>query len=693
LPAALAAATLLLAGGLLALGTALFSHDASSAQLEDVVAAAPVPGAPKLRAEKPALPTIAPAAPPAQAPAPQQRPGRGKPTLVAPALAARSAPPPGERAGWVRADLPAPPPANAQPVAQVAARPEPSPEAALLAQLVAVPEVGLGPLGQRVVSAYRQALNDNISANGSANVTDATPMLRLKPSLATLPLRTGPKSQLPLRAAADLAVLSRKLHDYIDGLAPLRPNGTRAAPKALEKKLVEERRRQRPEWLRVEAVPTFHQILMHEEKPLRRLLVDLLAKIPEARATTALTRRALFDLDPEVRAAATAALKGRKPEDYRPVLLRALRYPWAPAARHAAEALVALRDYPSVPTLVSLLDKPDPAGVQTIGKRTVVQELVRIHHTTNCLLCHAPSAAGKDLCLAPDPFLAVNVPMPTRQVAAMVAAGQIAPGAVSPIQSYYKNGANVTGGGGKGKVNVRVPVKVRFDITFLRQDFSILVPGLAPGPNARFDFVVRTQVISPQQAALLRQRAKRQESYPQRDAVLLALRGLTGQDAGSTSLAWQQLYPDAGVEVESERLLRKLLQADPLQRPLLLTSWRDGKGEAYTRAIQSGAERLTGPAREEVRAALALRLADLASSPLRGYLHAGKPVLRQAAVLACERRKDPTLVLGVIGRLDDRDGETARLARSALKALTGQDFDNTAAAEMWWAQGRRLVRR
>jgi hypothetical protein len=57
------------------------------------------------------------------------------------------------------------------------------------------------------------------------------------------------------------------------------------------------------------------------------------------------------------------------------------------------------------------------------------------------------------------------------------------------------------------------------------------------------------------------------------------------------------------------------------------------------------------PRPQALRAALARRLADLGASPLRGYLRAGKAPVRQAAVLACERKKDRTLVPDLIDRL------------------------------------------
>src|SRR5262249_18266117 len=150
-------------------------------------------------------------------------------------------------------------------------------------------------------------------------------------------------------------LLSRKLRLYLNTIAPAGADGLRANPALLLDALRMDRRRKRPEWLRVEAIPTLMQMLMHEDAAVRKILVDLLSEVPQAKATVALAQRAVFDLDADVRSAAIKALKERKAEDYRPVLLKALRHPWAPAADHAAEALVELGDRAAIPDLIRTL--------------------------------------------------------------------------------------------------------------------------------------------------------------------------------------------------------------------------------------------------------------------------------------------------------------------------------------------------
>jgi HEAT repeat protein len=70
----------------------------------------------------------------------------------------------------------------------------------------------------------------------------------------------------------------------------------------------------------------------------------------------------LFDLSWEIREEAIKALKDRKRQDYQQVLLDGLRYPWAPVAAHAAEALAALDHRDSVFRLAAMLDEPDPCA-------------------------------------------------------------------------------------------------------------------------------------------------------------------------------------------------------------------------------------------------------------------------------------------------------------------------------------------
>jgi len=86
---------------------------------------------------------------------------------------------------------------------------------------------------------------------------------------------------------------------------------------------------------------------------------------------------------------------------------------------------------------------------------------------------------------------------------------------------------------------------VRADITYIRQDFSVQQPAPTPGTtnltNQRFDYLVRVRLLGSKDAKKLAAEVKELASYPQRDAVLFALRELTGKNLGNTTEAWVQL--------------------------------------------------------------------------------------------------------------------------------------------------------
>jgi hypothetical protein len=127
--------------------------------------------------------------------------------------------------------------------------------------------------------------------------------------------------------------------------------------------------------------------------------------------------------------------------------------------------LVALDDQESVPSLVALLDKPNPNTpfVNPEGKWSK-RELVRVNHMRNCVLCHAPSRSSMDL---------VRGLVPT-------------PGKPIPV-AYYQS---------------RHGTFVRADVTYLKQDFSVMqhVADAAPWPYIqRFDYFVREREATPEE--------------------------------------------------------------------------------------------------------------------------------------------------------------------------------------------------
>jgi hypothetical protein len=236
-------------------------------------------------------------------------------------------------------------------------------------------------------------------------------------------------------------------------------------------------------------VRPLEQMYQTEPAALRRELVTALGKIKGEEATQALARRAVFDLSPAVRSAAVQELRNRDLDEARPVFLEALRHPWAPAADHAAVALVALEDGNAVPDLRDLVDLPDPsAPYRNKDGKWVKKELVRVNHLRNCLLCHAPSANASD---------PVRGPIPK-------------PGEPLPVV-YYSSKS-------------RLP-SVRADVVYFRQDFSAMHKVARPDKwpaVQRFDYLVRQRELKPAEAKEAAQ-AARKKSYSQQEAVRYAL--------------------------------------------------------------------------------------------------------------------------------------------------------------------------
>src|SRR5207249_11498926 len=88
---------------------------------------------------------------------------------------------------------------------------------------------------------------------------------------------------------------------------------------------------------------------------------------------------------------------------------------------------------------------------------------------------------------------------------------------------------------------------VRGDVTYLRPDFSLLLPveNADPWPTTqRYDFLVRTRVLTDDEAAKHADSIrKRPPDYvsPYHRAIHAALRELTGRDAAPTAKAWREV--------------------------------------------------------------------------------------------------------------------------------------------------------
>jgi hypothetical protein len=251
----------------------------------------------------------------------------------------------------------------------------------------------------------------------------------------------------------------------------------------------------------------------------RMALVQLLQATPLSDVNALLAQVALFAPEPDIRAVALQALSVRRDADYGAVFLEGLKYPLPSIANNAADAIIKLEMMQLAPSIAEMLDDlkgPIPA---TVDGRLEVPEVVKINHARNCVLCHSPASLSSPKPLRPTAFAAL-VPNPMEPLPS--------------IRPYYGNDD---------------PSKsIRFDVTYLRPDFSLLmaVEGhYAKWPKQqRFDFIVRTRVLRPDEAAAFEAARPFLPRSPNREAALRALRELTGEDAGDSSKAWIEVLKE-----------------------------------------------------------------------------------------------------------------------------------------------------
>jgi hypothetical protein len=287
---------------------------------------------------------------------------------------------------------------------------------------------------------------------------------------------------------------------------------------AQEDKTHSQLRREQRETVTVARIAALTQILMPMVE-MQPGMAKYLSGVSHVEATRALARLAIFSADEETRTAALDALKVRRERDYTTILVEGLRYPWPTVARRAAEAIAKLERNDLLPQLIDVLEKDDPRTPimeRVKDKRVpVVRELVRVNHHRSCLMCHAPGNTGK---VSAD-AVSAEVPVPGQPL--------------NPPTSGY--GTSQT------------DILVRVDVTYLRQDFSALqaVADANPWPEMqRFDFLVRTRVLSEEEATAYRDKLKPRhegEFSPYQRAALTALRDLTGRDTEPTPEAWRRL--------------------------------------------------------------------------------------------------------------------------------------------------------
>ena len=338
-----------------------------------------------------------------------------------------------------------------------------------------------------------------------------------QPWLSELPVRQGKDCQLVPKSSKDFGMYSLSVRcamqaPQIESLSnsslPMNPDAfwynLERISKSRPRSFTDTASAGSCDWHDPAALRALGQILAIAETPFRISLMEHLGKTPAKIASIDLAKAALFDLNKDVRQAALAVLKSRPRKDFVPVLLEGFRYPWGPAAHHAAVALAELNAKETIPDLVDLLDSPDPGMPVPAksGKQFLVRELVRINHHANCLLCHVPSKSVFDPARGPVPV--PGKPLPS-------------------IADYFERGQTF----------------VRADVTYLRQDFSakLYVKDHDAWPaEQRYDFLVRSRMLKKEEAQKYRAPANSEH----KNAVRYALQALTGKDAGLSASSWRQ---------------------------------------------------------------------------------------------------------------------------------------------------------
>lgn len=366
----------------------------------------------------------------------------------------------------------------------------------------------------------RRLLNDQRELSNLVNVMaiskedsskPAEPMLSIlpvRPELNGFPLVMGDACHLEEEGAKTLSNISTNLGGMLERLGSFGSRNTiepNLQSQAFMRKLIR-RIAKHPD--AAQALRTMDQMLQIESPKIRLELVDALAQMGNDVSCDLLACYAKFDVDPGIRTAATDALRSYPPEMARAQLISGFRYPWPEVAKHTAEAMTRLNDTEAVPQLVHLLANPDPRMPAKIDDETFVQrEMVAVNHMRNCLLCHSDSQNPTDPGRAVIPIWGEMLP---------------------PM--YYA--------GDRGAPMVRA------DITYLRQDFSVIhkVADAKPWPeHQRFDYIVRKKLLEPDEAHSI---AKRLGSGPNeyKAAIVKTLRILTGKEPiEDTYEAWSSV--------------------------------------------------------------------------------------------------------------------------------------------------------
>lgn len=342
--------------------------------------------------------------------------------------------------------------------------------------------------------------------------------------LAGLPFRFGREAMLTGNSAQKMDQFAKQFRQVIQ-TSTLSATDKRLNIKVLHATLIGENKTgavkfDPKKWITAESIQCLQQMLQSEDGELRRMTCELFRAIDLPEATEALVKWAVFDIEAANRAAAVDALRTRDQKEVTRLLLGYVQYPWVRAVEHAAEALVELNCREAVPQLVAAYEQPDPAApfrmeLPNQSEGTFRREVVRVNHARNCVTCHAQSFLTNDCLRAaiPDP----ERPLPPS------------------LSLAYYNGRNEF---------------VRADVTYLRQDFSVVQPVAYPGKwsaHQRYDYFVsvRRENDVPSNAIIAR------DSY--RQAIRFAIVELSKHDPDTDS-AWLSEQRKVAVKLEDGRL-------------------------------------------------------------------------------------------------------------------------------------------
>ncbi len=356
---------------------------------------------------------------------------------------------------------------------------------------------GVDRRGQKIKSVIR------------TDLVEVPDLAALHLELAGLPFRRGEECRKSTADTQELKRDSLRLHCVIDAMQfgnesrHMSNSAEQEFRAAFERRIVGEYRetpvasllRNQPCFREPAAADTLVQMLQPMDESVRFELVGGLSAIDSPVASAALVQRAIYDLSPRVRDAALNELRRRPTQQYQKQFLAGLRYPWAPVADHAAQAIVALNLQEVVPDLNRMVDLPNPGKPhEDEAGRWITTDLVRVNHLRSCYLCHAPSTSASDV-------IRGSVPTPGERV-----------------RPVYSRDDHVG--------------FIRADVTYLKQDFSVVqeMPEADPWPRfQRFDYLVRTREATLAEIALANSPEaldQRNQDYPQRVAVRHALDGL-----------------------------------------------------------------------------------------------------------------------------------------------------------------------